>query len=62
MRDKVSTNLSIAFDKTIKKIAPFEERLNSDNFRKFISSKVQDFLLTTTKHPKLLVPFAITEG
>lgn len=46
----------------ILQIAPFEERLNGDTFRKFISSKVQDFLLTTTKHPKLLVPFAITEG
>jgi len=46
----------------ILQIAPFEERLNGDTFRKLISSKVQDFLLTTTKHPKLLVPFAITEG
>lgn len=46
----------------ILQIAPFEERLNGDNWRKIISTKVQDFLLTTTKHPKLLVPFAITEG
>ena len=46
----------------ILQIAPFEERLNGDSFRKLISSKVQDFLLTTFKHPKLLVPFAITEG
>lgn len=45
----------------ILQIAPFEDRLNSDTFRKLISSKVQDFLLTTFKHPKLLVPFAITE-
>jgi len=43
-------------------IAPFEKRLNSDNFIKFISTKVQDFLLTTTRHPKLLVPFEVTEG
>ncbi|NOR56410.1 MAG: hypothetical protein GQ531_09400 [Sulfurovum sp.] len=43
-------------------IAPFEKRLNTDNFRKFISSKVQDFLLTSHKHPKLLIPFAITES
>lgn len=43
-------------------IAPFEKRLNTDNFRKLISSKVQDFLLTTKKHPKLLVPFSTNEG
>jgi len=46
----------------ILQIAPFEERLNTDNMIKLISSRVQDFLLTTNKHPKLLVPFAITEG
>ena len=46
----------------ILQIAPFEERLNTDNFIKLISSSVQDFLLTTNKHPKLLVPFAILEG
>jgi hypothetical protein len=46
----------------ILQIAPFEERLNGDTLRKIISTKVQDFILTTNKHPKLLVPFAITEG
>ena len=46
----------------ILQIAPFEERLNGETWRKIISTRVQDFLLTTTKHPKLLVPFAITEG
>jgi len=46
----------------ILQIAPFEERLNTDNIIKLISSSVQDFLLTTNKHPKLLVPFAILEG
>lgn len=39
-------------------IAPFEKRLNGDQFRKLISTKVQDFLLTSYKHPKLLIPFA----
>jgi len=43
-------------------IAPFEKRLNTDNFLKLISTRVQDFLLTTTRHPKLLVPFALSEG
>ncbi len=46
----------------ILQIAPFEARLNGDTFRKIISSKVQDFILTTNRHPKLLVPFAIVEG
>ena len=45
----------------ILQVAPFENRLNTGSFRKLISTKVQDFLLTTNKHPKLLVPFAITE-
>ncbi len=44
----------------ILQIAPFEKHLNTDSLRKLISNKIQDFLLTTNKHPKLLVPFAIT--
>jgi hypothetical protein len=43
-------------------ITPFEDRLNTVGIKKLISSKIQDFILTTNKHPKLLVPFAITEG
>jgi len=46
----------------ILQIAPFEADLNTINYKKLISSKIQDFLLTTEKHPKLLVPFAIVEG
>jgi len=41
----------------ILQIAPFEKILNSDHIFNFISTKVQNFLLTTKKHPKLLVPF-----
>jgi hypothetical protein len=52
----------IANMKDILQIAPFEKRLNTDNFMKLISTKVQDFLLTTKRHPKLLVPFALAEG
>jgi hypothetical protein len=52
----------IANMQDILQIAPFEKRLNTDNFIKLISTKVQDFLLTTKKHPKLLVPFALAEG
>ena len=46
----------------ILQIAPFEKRLNTDSLRKLISNKIQDFILTTNRHPKLLVPFAITES
>jgi len=46
----------------ILQIAPFEENLNNNSFKNLISIKVQDFLLTTFKHPKLLVPFAINEA
>ena len=44
----------------ILQIAPFEKHLNTDSLRKLISNKVQDYLLTTNRHPKLLVPFAMT--
>jgi len=46
----------------ILQITPFENRLNTVGIKKLISSKIQDFILTTDKHPKLLVPFAITES
>lgn len=46
----------------ILQVAPFEKDLNTDSYRKLISLKIQDFLLTTTKHPKLLVPFGLAEG
>jgi len=46
----------------ILQIAPFEKHLNGTSWRKLISVKVQDFLLTTRQHPKLLVPFAVNEG
>ena len=45
----------------ILQIAPFEKHLNADSFIKLLSTKVQDFLLTNTRHPKLLVPFAVSE-
>jgi len=43
----------------ILQIAPFEKELGRYNILKFISTKVKDFLLTTKRHPKLLVPFAL---
>ncbi|MEA1880669.1 MAG: TrkA C-terminal domain-containing protein [Campylobacterota bacterium] len=41
----------------ILQIAPFEIDLSTMPFKKYISMRIQDFLLTTHKHPKLLVPF-----
>jgi len=46
----------------ILQIVPFEKKLNRYNILKLVSTRVQDFLLTTKKHPKLLVPFALGEG
>jgi len=43
-------------------IVAFEKELNTYNFMRLISTRVKDFLLTTRKHPKLLVPFALSEG
>ena len=46
----------------VMQIVAFEKELNTYNFMRLISTKVSDFLLTTRKHPKLLVPFALGEG
>lgn len=46
----------------ILQIAPFENYTSSHSWTKLLSTKVQDFLLTSTRHPKLLVPFALTES
>jgi len=46
----------------ILQIAPFEKKLNTNTLIRLVSTEVQDFLLSTTKHPKLLVPFALSEG
>ncbi|CAA6822685.1 MAG: TrkA domain protein [uncultured Sulfurovum sp.] len=41
----------------ILQVAPFETDLNTMSFKKYISMRIQDFLLTTKRHPKLLIPF-----
>jgi hypothetical protein len=46
----------------ILQIAPFEKEFRTDNIMRFLSTRVQDFLLTTKRHPKLLVPFALGEA
>ena len=51
----------LSFKDNILQIAPFEERLSSSIIKKLISYKIQDFLLTTNRHPKLLIPFAIAD-
>jgi len=40
-------------------IAPFEKELHKGSLLTLLSTKVKDFLLTSKKHPKLLVPFAL---
>jgi hypothetical protein len=39
-------------------IIPFEEALNTHKLKTIFSSDPKDFILTSHKHPKLLVPFA----
>ncbi len=51
----------IAVMQDILQIAPFEKDLRHENILKYFSTKVKDFLLTTRRHPKLLVPFALAE-
>jgi len=46
----------------ILQISPFEKEYRTDNIMRFVSTKVQDFLLTTKRHPKLLVPFALGDA
>jgi len=46
----------------ILQIAPFEKEFRIGNILKYASTKVQDFLLTSKRHPKLLVPFALGEA
>ncbi len=46
----------------ILQVVPFEKELNRYNILKLVSTRVKDFLLTTKQHPKLLVPFALSEG
>ena len=45
----------------ILQVVPFEKELNTDSFIKLISTKMQNLLLRTTKHPKLLVPFELND-
>jgi hypothetical protein len=43
-------------------IAPLEKALKRKHLMKYLTMKMKDFLLTTQKHPKLLVPYAISDG
>jgi hypothetical protein len=42
-------------------IVPFDEELKKNSIFKLISTKIKDFILTSSKHPKLLVPFTTNE-
>lgn len=48
--------------KNILQIASLEDNIKKNTLLRLMSVKAQDFLLTTHKHPKLLVPFATFEG
>ncbi len=42
-------------------IAPFERNMHGTTLWKLLSTRIKDFLLTSDKHPKLLVPYASDE-
>jgi len=42
-------------------IAPFDKELKSNSWTNLISTKIKDFLLSSPKHPKILVPFTSNE-
>jgi hypothetical protein len=52
----------ISLMQDILQIAPFEKEFGKSNILRFVSTKVKDFLLTSQRHPKLLVPFALAEA
>ena len=45
----------------ILQIAPFEKHMHGATLWKLVSTRIRDFLLTSDKHPKLLVPYATDE-
>jgi len=60
IRRKVSNPIrELAGMDNVLQIAPFEKELQKNNILKLLSTKINDFLLTTKKHPKLLVPYAL---
>jgi len=46
---------------SVLQIAPFEEQIHRGSLWRLISTRIQDFLLTSPKHPKLLVPYAMSD-
>jgi len=42
-------------------IAPFEKEMAQHSLARLLSTKIEDFLLSLRKHPKLLVPYAVAE-
>jgi hypothetical protein len=53
---------ALARMENILQIIPFEQTLVSQNPFKLFTMRIQNFLLTTKKHPKLLVPFALNDA
>jgi len=48
--------------KNVLQVAPFEKDMNTNRLKKLISDRAEDFILTTNRHPKLLVPFDVSEA
>ena len=46
---------------SVLQIAPFEKEMHIGTWWKLISTRIQDFILTSPKHPKLLVPYAMSD-
>lgn len=46
----------------ILQIVPYDKSLNESFYKRFISKNIDDFVLITEKHPKLLVPFIIVDN
>jgi hypothetical protein len=42
-------------------IVPFEDELKSNSWFYIISTKIKDLILSSSKHPKILVPFTPNE-
>jgi len=62
IQQKVSNPLrELANMHEILQVLPFEKELNTDNLIKLFSTKMLNLVLHTTKHPKLLVPFELSD-
>lgn len=63
IKQKIANPIRELFQmEAVLQVAPFEKHLQANNWRKLLSTKIEDFLLTRMRHPKLLVPFVLMEN